>query len=102
MRPQVGKRSNNYNPPTVVNKTLSRKFVENKTRQNLSIGGDFLFLDDVVTAINVNALEQRMITKKKILSDINKGISVDKIKKILEVEIDLHRHHLVKMGFGNE
>ena len=57
---------------------------------------DYLRYNDVAAAINMNALEQRMLTKEKLLRSLNAGVPRETLIKMLEGEIDLDRHRLVK------
>jgi len=77
-------------------KTKARLFVESRKKHNLSMKEDYLSYKDVAVAINMNALEQRMITKQKILQSLELGIPRETIIKMLEEEIHLDRHRLTK------
>ena len=57
---------------------------------------DYLNFNDVAIAINMNTLEQRMISKQKILRSLELGVPRETIIKILEEEIHLDRHRTVK------
>ena len=96
MRPQVGKRAGLYKPPIEKPKTKARLFVESRRKHNLSMKEDYLSYRDVAVAINMNALEQRMITKQKILKLIEKDLPKSKLIEIIEEEIHFDRHRLVK------
>ena len=96
MRPQVGKRAGLYKPPKEVPKTKARLFVESRKKYDLTMKEDYLPYRDVAAAMNMNALEQRMITKQKILKLIEKGLPKEKLIEILEEEIHFDRHRLVK------
>ena len=96
MRPQVGKRSGEYKPPKEIPKTKARLFVESKQKYNMATKEDYLVVRDVAAAINMNALEQRMIAKQKILKLINKNLSKEKLVELIEKDMDLDRHRLTK------
>ena len=96
MRPQVGKRAGLYKPPKEVPKTKARLFVESRKKHSMSMKEEYLTYRDVAAAINMNALEQRMITKKKILKLIEKGLPKGKLIEVIEEEIHIDRHRLVK------
>lgn len=96
MRPQVGKRAREQKTEREIKKTKSRLFIEDKTKHNLSINSAYLTLSDVETAINMNALEQRMITKQRIIKLFNKGSSIERVIQLLEEEIHIDRHRLQK------
>lgn len=77
-------------------KTKAGLLVESKSKHNLSIKEEYLTMKDVAVAMNMNALEQRMIAKKRILRLLEKGLSKDQLITILEDEIDVARHRLTK------
>ena len=79
-------------------KTKSRLFVESRIKYSIAMKDDYLLMRDVAVAMNMNALEQRMITKKKIMKDLSDGMPRDTLIKMLEKEIDLERHRLIKIG----
>ena len=96
MRPQVGKRASLYKPPKEVPKTKARLFVESRKKHNLSMKEEYLSMRDVAVAMNMSALEQRMITKQKILKLIEKDMPKRKLIELIEEEIHFDRHRLVK------
>ena len=96
MRPQVGKRASQYKPPKEDPKTQTRLYVESRMKHNIATKEDYLVMRDVATAINMNALEQRIIAKKHILGLLGKGVSREKLIGMIEKEIDLDRHRLTK------
>ena len=96
MRLQIGKRTDLYKPPKEVPKTKVRLFVESRMKHNLSIKEDYLSSPEVMTAININALEQRMITMQKVIKLLDKGYSKEKLVSLLEEEIHMDLHLLPK------
>ena len=96
MRPQVGKGAREYKAPKELPKTRARLFIERKQKYNIATKEDYLVMRDVATAINMNALEQRMIAKQKILKLMNKNLAKEKLIELIEKEIDLDRHRLTK------
>ena len=94
MRPQVGKGAREYKPPKEVLKTKARLFVEARKKHNLSMKEDYLTYRDVAVAMNMNALEQRMIAKQKILKLIEKGLPKNKLIELIEEDIHLDKHRL--------
>lgn len=96
MRPQVGKRAMNMNMPYEKPKTKARRFIESKKQHNLSMKEDYMRMKDVETAINMNALEQRMITRQKMLKMLESSLPKEKLIEKLEEEIHIDRHRLVK------
>lgn len=97
MRPQVGKRALNMEQTAAEKpKTRSRIFVESKLKYNLATKEDYLTMRNVAAAINMNALEQRVLTKENILKLLKKGISMDRLVEKLEHEIQIDQHRLTK------
>ena len=96
MRLQIGKRTDLYKPPKEVPKTKVRLFVESRMKHNLSIKEDYLSSPEVITAININALEQRMITMQKVIKLLDNGYSEEKLISLLEKEIHIDLHRLTK------
>jgi len=96
MRPQIGKRAQRTNNPEK-EKTLSREFIENNLRKNLTIREEYLPLEEIKTAININAIEQRIFVRKKIIKLLQQDLERDAlIQKLLE-EIHFDRHRMMKM-----
>ena len=96
MRPQVGKGAREYKPQKEVSKTKARLFVESRKKHNLTMKVDYLTIKDVATAMNMNALEQRLIAKRKLLRLIEKDVTKAELIALIENEIDLDRHRLTK------
>jgi hypothetical protein len=100
MRPQVGKGASLYKSLKEVQKTKARLFVESRKKHSITIKGDYLTMRDVAVAMNINAMEQRLITKRKILRLIEKGVNKAELIDLIENEIDLDRHRLTKYYGG--
>ena len=96
MRPQVGKRANAYKAPREDFKTHARQFVEKRQKYNMATKEDYLVVRDVAMAININALEQRIQAKQKILKMVMKGYTKEKLAELIEKDIELDRHRLTK------
>jgi hypothetical protein len=96
MNPRVGKRAGQYVPPAEKPKTKSRLFIESRKQHNMSMKEDYLRMQDVEKAINMNALEQRLVTKLKILKMLESKLPKEKLAEKLEEEIHLDWHRLKK------
>ncbi len=96
MRPQIGKRA--VKTSTEEKKiTLSREFIENSTRKNITIREEYLLLEDVKTAININAIEQRIFARNKVIALIDKHLTTEKLRQMLEEENHFDRHRMTKL-----
>lgn len=96
MRSQIGKRAKKADEQEK-QITLSREFVESRLRKNLTIHEEYLLLRDVKTAININAIEQRILTRNKMLKLLDQNIGQEKLKVILEEENHFDRHRVTKL-----
>ena len=96
MRPQVGKRAKSSSD-TEKEKTLSREFIEKNIRKNLAIREEYLPFADVKTAININAIEQRIFARNKVLYWLKENYPTSLIIEKIEEENHFDRHRLSKM-----
>ncbi len=96
MRPQIGKRAQR-NSKNEKEKTLSREFIENNLRKNLTIREEYLPLAAIKTAININAIEQRIFIRKKFIKLLQQGHQPKSIIQQLLEENHFDRHRMMKM-----
>jgi intein-encoded DNA endonuclease-like protein len=96
MRPQVGKRANKTQDAEK-EKTLSREFIEKNLKKNLAIREEYLSLEDIKTAININAIEQRIYARNKILHWLKENYPTTSIIEKIEEENHFDRHRMNKM-----
>nr|NQU93093.1 hypothetical protein [Bacteroidota bacterium] len=96
MRPQIGKRTNK-NSNQEYPKTMSREFIEKNLRKNLAIREEYLPLEYVKTAININAIEQRIFVRKKVIQMLKENYTNDELIGKFEDENHFDRHRLQKM-----
>ncbi|OQX81641.1 MAG: hypothetical protein B6D64_01790 [Bacteroidetes bacterium 4484_276] len=97
MRPQIGKRAQR-NSVQEKGKTLSREYIEKNLRKNLTIREEYLPLEDIKTAININAMEQRIFARKRVIKLLQQNLSPGIIIQKLEEENHFDRHRMIKMG----
>ena len=96
MRPQIGKRAKKAEPQEKP-KTLSREYVETNIRKNLTIREAYLVVEDVKTAININTIEQRILTRNKVIALIKRKYSSEKLLEQLEEENHFDRHRMTRL-----
>ena len=77
-------------------KTKTVEFVELNTHNNITMKRDFLYLEDVKTAININHLEVSVKLKRWLLSQLKSHINRKRIIEILEESADKDRHRMQK------
>lgn len=92
MNPRVGSRASQYVAPVEKPKTKAHLFIESRIQHNLSMKEDYLRMKDVATAINMNALEQRLTSKQKVLKLLKSNLPKEKLIEKLEEEMHIDRH----------
>ena len=85
-----------YKAPKEKQKTRARLFVESKLKYSIAMKDDYLTMRDVGTAMNMNALEQRIIARDRVLKLMKKKLSPEKLLEKIEQENELDRHRLSK------
>jgi hypothetical protein len=96
MNPKFAKRSVLNTPREEKKKTAVRMFIEVNTHHSISIKPKYLYLEDVKTAININTLEERIILKRWLLSQLSKGISKEDLIQLLNNSAEMDRHRMQK------
>lgn len=98
MNPGIGKRSSiTKEKEKQQPKTKTAVFIEANTHKVIGIREHFVYLDDVKLAININALEQRMITKQWLLRMLDKFRDIEKLKRHISESAELDRHRIFKL-----
>jgi hypothetical protein len=77
-------------------KTKTVEFVELNTTNNITMKRDFLYLEDVKIAININHLEVSIKLKRWLLSQLMSHIDRKRLIEVLEESADKDRHRLQK------
>lgn len=95
MNPRIGKRSK-YNAKDEKPKPKSVLYIELNTKKNLTIKQEYLYLDDVKTAMNIHHLETSIQLKRWFLDKSKSGSDIQIIRELLEDSIENDRHRLQK------
>jgi len=77
-------------------KTKTVEFVELNTQNNITMKCDFLYLEDVKIAININHLEVSIKLKRWLLSQLISHNNRKRLIEVLEESADKDRHRLQK------
>ena len=77
-------------------KTKTVEFIELNTHNNITMKRDFLYLEDVKTAVNINHLEVSIKLKRWLLSQLKSNIDRKRLLEIMEESADKDRHRLQK------
>lgn len=95
MRPQIGKRS-------IYNKTKEKKvskasaFIIRNTKKSVTLKQEYLYVEDVKTAVNIHHLEQNILLKRWMIYQLSRNISHQKLIESLEKSMEKDRHLLQK------
>lgn len=96
MHPRIGKRSK-YNA-TEEKKPESKavEYIVLNTKKSITLKQEYLYLEDVKTALNIHHLEQNIKLKRWVIRQINSGVKGEKLVASLEKSVEQDRHHLQK------
>lgn len=94
MRRQIGSRA--QKPKEEKDKYLSVRYVRENIHNNLALRRDHLYLEDVKNAININALEQRILLRRDLLQMLESEMPIPIIKQRIFKELERDRHMLLK------
>jgi hypothetical protein len=95
MNPRIGKRSK-YNTGEDKIKPKAVSYIELNTKKNITIRQEYLYLEDVKTAMNIHHLETSIQLKRWLLNELVSEPGTEKLIGILERSIDHDRHRLQK------
>ena len=95
MKPTIGKRAGLYKRQEEKKPSASCHFVEINTHHNIVLKREFMYIEDVKEAININTLEERIKLKRWLISQLKQN-SNDKLVEALEIMADKDRHTLQK------
>jgi hypothetical protein len=96
MKPTIGKRAASNKPQEEKPPSAARLYVEINTHQNITMKRQFMYIEDVKTAININTLEERLILKRWFLKQLESGTSNEKLIEQLSNHAEKDRHLLQK------
>ncbi|MEZ5082120.1 MAG: hypothetical protein R2750_01505 [Bacteroidales bacterium] len=95
MNPRIGQRSQ-YNRHDKKPLLKAVEFVQCNTKKNITMKQEFLYLEDVKTAMNIQYLEERIRMRKWMMEllakDVEKNLLIKKLEELLEKD----RHVLQK------
>jgi hypothetical protein len=95
MNPRIGRRSQ-YNKIEKKPQSKAALFVEKNTKKNITMKQEFLYLEDVKTALNIHHLEVRFNIIKWMINKLSGTPENASLIKKLEESSDRDRHHLQK------
>jgi len=96
MKPTIGKRAASNNVKEEKPPSAARLFVEINTHQNITMNRQFMYIEDIKSAININTLEERIKLKRWFLKQLESGTSNEKLLELVSNLADKDRHVLQK------
>ncbi|MBN3034205.1 MAG: hypothetical protein JW861_01350 [Bacteroidales bacterium] len=95
MRAQIGKRAAS---PGEGDRHISaaRQFVEQNTHRNISLREEYLYLEDVRTAMNILFLETGLNLQRRVIRMLDSGVKPEQIRQMLLDASEKYRHRLQK------
>ncbi|MBN2175403.1 MAG: hypothetical protein JW731_14825 [Bacteroidales bacterium] len=95
MNPRIGNRSQ-YNKSEPRQMPAAVHYVEINTKNNITLKQEYLYLEDVKTAMNIHHLETSIKMKRWMIQLLNRNAEKELIIKKLEESADNDRHMLQK------
>ena len=87
MKPTIGKRAGLTRMEEDKKPSATRTFVEVNTHHNITMKREFMYLEDVKTAININTLEERIRLRKQLKMLLGGYNSKSELVRVLEDSI---------------
>ncbi len=94
MKPKLKRNIENQKNEKLQTKTV--EFIELNTHNNITMKRDFLYLEDVKTAININHLEVSIKLKRWLLSQLKTNTNKNRLIELLGESAEKDRHRLQK------
>jgi hypothetical protein len=95
MNPRIGKRSH-YNSLKVKSSLQAVEFIKRNTKKNISFKQEFLYLEDVKTALNIYHIELSLKWKIRMKELITGNYDRKELLINIDEAIDKDRHRLQK------
>jgi hypothetical protein len=99
MNPKIGRRAALYKPPPEKKPSAARDFIMVNTHNNIALRREFMYIEDVKIAININTLEERIRLKRWLIRQLQQTVKPEELITLLFESQDKDRYRLVK-DFG--
>jgi hypothetical protein len=73
-----------------------RTFIESNTHHNITMKREYVYIEDVKEAININTLEERILLKRWLIKQLQASRSHEKLIQVLFDSEEKDRHLLQK------
>lgn len=95
MNPRIGKRSK-YNETAKQPESNAVVFIERNTKKSITLKQEYLYVEDVRTALNIHHLEVHIRLKRWLIGQLSTGKSQESLLKVIEESMEHDRHRLQK------
>lgn len=95
MNPRIGKRSR-YNSRQEKSKPKSVAYIELNTKKNITLKQEYLYLEDVKTAMNIHHLELSISLKRWFMHELGTSVEHEDLRRSIEQSIEHDRHRMQK------
>ncbi len=95
MHPRIGKRSK-YNTTEKKTESKAVEFIIRNTKKSITLKQEYLYLEDVKTALNIHHLEENIRLRRALLDQLKSGCRSEALIEKLENAVDHDRHRLQK------
>lgn len=96
MNPKFARRSGANSMQEEKKKTAARLFIEINTHHNISMKREYVYIEDVKEAININTLEERIMLKRWLIKQLQASRSHEELIQLLFDSEEKDRHRLQK------
>jgi hypothetical protein len=96
MKPTIGKGALSNKMHQEKKPTAVRVFIEANTHHNITMKREYVYLEDVKEAININTLEERIVLKRWFIKQLRQSLSKEGLIQALFDSEEKDRHLLQK------
>jgi hypothetical protein len=96
MKPTIGKGANSYKVQEEQKSSAVRTFIEINTHHNITIKREYVYIEDVKEAININTLEERIMLKRWLIKQLQASKTTEELINVLFESEEKDRHRLQK------
>ena len=96
MKPTIGKGARTFVAHEEKKPSVVRTFIELNTHHNITIKREYVYIEDVKEAININTLEERIVLKRWLIKQLQASKSPEELIQVLFDFEEKDRHRLQK------
>jgi hypothetical protein len=96
MKPTIGRGARTFIANEEKKPSAVRDFIELNTHHNITEKRNYVYLEDVKEAININTLEERIMLKRWLIKQLHASKSKEELVQALYDSEEKDRHRLQK------